>query len=218
MLTDTSRLTESPGELKRRPDGAVYHDGETIITHLNYALEPWGWDWAELDSGMDAETDEVWVLGQLSARFVVAGPDGGEQTVTTIKIERGWQKVNRLRDGSAKAPGDDKKGAATDALKRCARLLGVGLDAWAKAPAGRPAPAPRPASVNQTEAAPHSVDLSPAARADLRARYVETLARARGLDFRASWAGADVHALTDVQVEKYLTLLDNYIRRQESAA
>lgn len=137
-LTEIARLTESPGELKRRPDGAQYHDGETIITHLNYALEPWGWDWAELDGGYDAETDEVWVLGQLTARFVVESLDGDERTLQSVKIERGWQKVNRLRDGSAKSVGDDKKGAATDALKRCARLLGVGLDAWAKAAPDQP--------------------------------------------------------------------------------
>ena len=53
MLTDIARLTESPGPLKRRPDGAHYHDGETIITHLNYALGPSGWDWTELDHGYD---------------------------------------------------------------------------------------------------------------------------------------------------------------------
>lgn len=134
VLTDINRLTESPGEMKRRPDGAQYHDGESIITHLNYALQPWGWDWAELENGIDTETDEAWVLGQLTARFIVEGPDGGEQERVAVKTERGWQKINRLKDGNAKAPGDDKKGAATDALKRCARLLGVGLDAWAKAP------------------------------------------------------------------------------------
>lgn len=149
MLTDITRLTESPGEMKKRPDGAQYHDGESIITHLNYSLMPWGWDWEELENGIDTETDEVWVLGRLTARFVVESFDGGEVERVTSKTERGWQKINRLRDGSAKSPGDDRKGADTDALKRAARLLGVGLDAWAKAPqkpAQRPAQKPKPAA------------------------------------------------------------------------
>lgn len=49
-----------------------------------------------------------------------------------VKEDRGWQPVNRKKDGSLISLGNDFKGADTDALKRCARLLGVGLDAWEK--------------------------------------------------------------------------------------
>jgi len=146
-MTPFERLTESPGPMQRHPHtGADYYTGEQIITHLNYALGPDGWDWQPLDHGLDVEADEVWVLGQLSARFVVHDPnDEGYRTTTAVKIERGWQPVNRKRSGERISLGNDYKAAATDALKRCARLLGVGLDAWAKdEPTRHAADAPRP--------------------------------------------------------------------------
>jgi hypothetical protein len=221
-LTNVDRLTESPGELKRRPDGARYHDGETIITHLNYALEPWGWDWSELDSGTDPDTDEVWVLGQLVARFVVAGPDG-EQVVTTTKIERGWQKINRLRDGAPKSPGDDRKGAATDALKRCARLLGVGLDAWAKSTPGPVRSSAPGSSLDDDRQADRPLpvaqaSLSPSERERRTAEYLDLLARAKDRDFRASWTSQDPSRWSDVQLMKYADVLTAYLARHQGAA
>jgi hypothetical protein len=120
--------------LKHPHTGANYHEGEAIITHLNYALGPDGWDWEWLDQGIDAEADEVWVLGKLTARFVMLDPsDESVITRSSLKSERGWQGITRSKT-NAKAIdlGNNYKAAATDALKRCARLLGVGLDAWAK--------------------------------------------------------------------------------------
>jgi hypothetical protein len=226
MATDFTKLTESPGEMKRRPnDGANYFDGEQIVSHLNYALTPAGWDWLPLDHGMDAEADEVWVLGQLTARFAVAAPDGeGVVTLTTVKVERGWQKINRLRaDNSYKSLGDDYKAADTDALKRCARLLGVGLDAWAKGgqvsqPAqqrqqsqDRPTPTPRPR--NQ----PQATEIPLADRPTLLARYGEMLEHAQQLGHRASWVGQDTDKLSPAQLQRYADLLGTFIARHQTA-
>jgi hypothetical protein len=133
MVTDITRLTQSPGPMKKHPhSGANYHDGEAIITHLNYALGPDGWDWEWVDQGLDAEADEVWVLGKLTARFVAhADADEGYKTTAATKTVKGWKAVSRKKnDKSIYQLGDDYKAADTDALKRAARLLGVGLDAW----------------------------------------------------------------------------------------
>jgi hypothetical protein len=133
MVTDISRLTESPGTMLKHPStGANYHEGEAIITHLNYALGPDGWDWEWLDQGFDADGDAVWVLGKLTARFVAQAADGeGHATTAATKTVKGWKAASRKKnDKSLYQLGDDYKAADTDALKRAARLLGVGLDAW----------------------------------------------------------------------------------------
>jgi hypothetical protein len=135
MVTDISRLTESPGPMLKHPStGANYHEGEAIITHLNYALGPAGWDWEWLDQGIDADADEVWVLGKLTARIIEhADEDEGYTTLTVEKTVKGWQQIARRKvDGKVVDLGNNYKAADTDALKRAARLLGVGLDAWAK--------------------------------------------------------------------------------------
>lgn len=140
-VTDTSRLTESPGPMLVK-NGARYHDGEQIISHLNYSLGPAGWDWEEMERGYDEMADQVWVRGKLTARFVSDGPDGYATTEAT-KIECGWNEVKRSKNDRTKLVdlGSDYKGADTDALKRAARLFGVGLDAWEK---GGPAPRQHP--------------------------------------------------------------------------
>lgn len=181
MVTDLSRLTESPGVMLKHPhSGADYYTGEQIITHLNYALGPDGWDWTPLDRGLDAEADEVWVLGQLTARFLVDAPDhDGYEMRTTVKIECGWQPINKKRDGSRISLGNDYKAAATDALKRCARLLGVGLDAWAKDEPASARPAARPSTPPQEQAPPKPLKTKAELVADLNRGIAS--ARALGL-------------------------------------
>ncbi len=140
--TDTSLLTKSPGPMLKHPQtGANYYDGESIISHLNYALGPNGWDWEWVGEGWDEQADEVWVLGRLTARFVVdAMNDEGYELHTASKTVKGWQPVNRRKsDKTPVSLGNDYKGADTDALKRAARLLGVGLDAWEKPGTQQPA-------------------------------------------------------------------------------
>lgn len=127
------RLAESPGTMAHLPNnGAAYHSGEQIVTHLNRVLGPDGWSFHILDSGEEADSDECWVFGQITA--IING-------ATVVKQDYGSQAFKRRRDtGKFIAKWDDKKAATTDALKRCARLLGVGLDAWAneRAPSWKP--------------------------------------------------------------------------------
>ncbi|MBI4494548.1 MAG: hypothetical protein HY690_17350 [Chloroflexi bacterium] len=96
-----------------------YITGEQAVTRLNEVLGVAGWSFRVLEHGYHEEADEVWVLGELTANF------GG----TVVNRQQfGSQKVKRSRASSTPLDiGFDLKGASTDALKKCASLLGVGL-------------------------------------------------------------------------------------------
>lgn len=127
------RLSASVGPMAKLPNnGASYHTGEQVITHLNRVLGPQAWSFVILASGEEVDSEECWVLGQITA--VIDGE-------TVVKQDYGSQAFKRTKDRSKfVSKGEDRKAAATDALKRCARLLGAGLDAWAneRAPSWRP--------------------------------------------------------------------------------
>jgi hypothetical protein len=103
-----------------------YVTGEQVTTRLNETLGFLAWDFRIVEHGIHAEADECWALGELSVTV-----DG--RTVTRQQF--GSQKVKRSRSsGSPLDIGFDLKGAATDALKKCASLIGVGLYLWKKEP------------------------------------------------------------------------------------
>ena len=96
-----------------------YITGEQCVSRLNEVLGVAGWSFAIKEHGLNAEADEAWVLGEISANF------GGAMVV---RQQFGSQKVKRSRaSGVPLDIGFDLKGAATDCLKKCAMLLGVGL-------------------------------------------------------------------------------------------
>ena len=96
-----------------------YITGEQGISRLCEVLGVARWSLKVVEHGFHAEADEAWVLGELTANF------GG--TIVT-RQQFGSQKVKRSRgSGTPLDIGFDLKGAATDALKKCAMLLGVGL-------------------------------------------------------------------------------------------
>ena len=101
-----------------------YITGEQCVSRLNETLGVAGWNFRILEHGISAEADECWVLGELTATF-------GSTTVTRQQF--GSQKVKRSRaSGTPLDIGFDLKGAATDALKKCASLVGVALYLWKK--------------------------------------------------------------------------------------
>jgi hypothetical protein len=95
-----------------------YVTGGQVTQRLNDVLGPLGWEFAILAHGEDHK--EYWVRGRLT----VYRPDG-----TPISKEQfGSQKLKVIRStGEPLDIGFDLKGAATDALKKCASLFGVGL-------------------------------------------------------------------------------------------
>ena len=96
-----------------------YITGEQVARRLNEVLGVGGWSFRVLRHEINAEADEAWALGELVAQI-------GERTV--IRQQFGSQKLRRSRSTGAPLDlGFDLKGASTDALKKCASLLGVGL-------------------------------------------------------------------------------------------
>lgn len=96
-----------------------YITGEQAISRLNEVLGVGGWSFRVLQHGLIEEADEIWVLGELTATI-----DGR----SVVRQQFGSQKIKRARtSGTPLDIGFDFKGATTDALKKCASLLGVGL-------------------------------------------------------------------------------------------
>lgn len=101
------------------PRGLTYISGQQVVERLNDVLGTGGWSFEIKEHGFDTESDEVWVIGHLEA--VIDGQG-------VVREQAGSQKHNRRRaDKTIVDYGFDLKGAGTDALKKCASLLGVGL-------------------------------------------------------------------------------------------
>jgi hypothetical protein len=123
QAADIYQLLAAPFESTFRDQrGGVdleYITGEQCVTRLNQVLGPLGWSFVVREHGINAESDEAWVLGELT---IVR--DG----LTATRQQFGSQKLKRARQsGTPLDIGFDLKGATTDALKKCASLVGVGL-------------------------------------------------------------------------------------------
>jgi hypothetical protein len=96
----------------------TYITGEQAISRLNEVLGHDGWSFRIISSTV--VEDEVLVLGELAVLT--------EGDPSAIRQQYGSQKIKRKRDSSTILDiGFDYKGAATDALKKCASMIGVGL-------------------------------------------------------------------------------------------
>ena len=167
-----------------------YVEGHNVIHRLNESLEG---AWSFEITHHEVREDEVLVLGRLSAEGIT-------------KMQFGVSQVTREKgSGTLVSLGDDLKAAATDALKKCATFLGVGLHlyggrlvggrapdarAWAAPP--RPpvprapaAPAPAPQSPNGNGASPSSPGTSHTNGIAATPRQLDAIwkvARAKGLE------------------------------------
>jgi hypothetical protein len=91
-----------------------YIEGHAVIQRLNDAFDG-EWSFTMTKYEIMKETDEVIVIGQLNA--------GG-----IVKSQFGSSRITRAKEtGDIISLADDLKAAATDALKKAATLLGVGL-------------------------------------------------------------------------------------------
>ena len=113
----------SQEEIKQR-DGSFgqtlnYVSGYTVIDRLNQAFESL---WSFEIVSHEIHQDEVIVIGKLSAEGIA-------------KSQFGSSRITRTREtGEAVSLASDLKSAATDALKKCATLLGIGLHLYADKP------------------------------------------------------------------------------------
>jgi len=149
--------------------------GEQVTTRLNEVLGVGLWQFHVIQFSVDQAADEVVALGELRA-FI----DG--QWITRQQF--GGQKIKRRKGGEINSLADDHKGAATDAMKKCASLLGVGLylmvssATWhqgvppRQAEAARTARTARPAAAaaSQAPARPAAVPAAPATAGDAPAQ------------------------------------------------
>lgn len=105
-------------EIRQRDGGhgqvLDYVEGHTVITRLNEAFDG-VWDFVIKSFEVSEARDEVIVVGRLVA--------GG-----VTKMQFGASAITRSKtDNQPVSIADDLKAAATDALKKCATLFGVGL-------------------------------------------------------------------------------------------
>jgi hypothetical protein len=110
-----------PEAIKTRPGaygGSLsYLEGHTVIARLN---EAFGGNWSFEVVTHEILDEEVLVLSRLRA-----------ESANVVKMSFGSSRITR--DDRTKKPiaiGDDLKAAATDALKKSATLLGVGLNLY----------------------------------------------------------------------------------------
>jgi hypothetical protein len=118
---DPSQIKQRKGNFGDRLD---YIEGHAVIKRLNDAFNG---DWSFEVASHQVLDEEVLVVGKLKAAGI-------------IKMQFGSSKVTRnSHDGSLVSLGDDLKAAATDALKKTATLMGVGLHLYEeKRPQDRP--------------------------------------------------------------------------------
>ena len=116
-----------PEAIRTRPGaygGSLsYLEGHTVVQRLNEAFDG-GWSFEVV--AHEVLDHEVLVVGKLRA-----------ETSGVVKMSFGSSRITRDdRSGKPIALGDDLKAASTDALKKAATLLGVGLSLYG----GQPVP------------------------------------------------------------------------------
>ncbi len=99
--------------LGREGQEVYYLETASVIRRLNEAWEG-DWSFEVKDKGIDREAGCVWVLGRLTC--------GG-----VVKEQFGSKIISLSSDGAMVDLGSDLKAATSDALKKCATLLGVGI-------------------------------------------------------------------------------------------
>jgi hypothetical protein len=104
--------TEKHKQRSQAGQELTYLPAEAVISRLNEVLGFTNWSFRVVREGYTGE--EAWVLGRIEAHV-----DGGE----LVREQYGTMATKRGQYDST----DVMKGAATDALKKCASLIGVGL-------------------------------------------------------------------------------------------
>jgi hypothetical protein len=110
-------------QLKKGGASLTYIPVSEVITRLNKVLGFDGWSYEILKCERDA-LDPDFIVAHV--RLTVY-PRDGEQFLIVNKDGFGGQKIKRTKNGDIVDLGDEMKGAVSDALKKAAQALGVGL-------------------------------------------------------------------------------------------
>lgn len=134
MKRDVLTRAFPPEQIKQREGqgGRMlnYIEAHAVIARLNEACGEDGWSFEIVEHQI--LDDEVIVVAKLTAG-------------TVTKMSFGGSSVTRSRDGLSTSIADDLKAAGSDALKKAASLLGIGLHLYAGTDA-RATPPPTAAS------------------------------------------------------------------------
>jgi hypothetical protein len=192
-----------PAQIRQRKgrNGLLdYVEGHTVIARLNEAFDG-AWSFEVVSH--EIREEEVLVLGRLAAEGVV-------------KMQFGASQVTRDRESKALVSlGDDLKAAATDALKKCATFLGVGLHLYGEKPLRPVAPSGARAS-NPNGAKPASSgDRATPRQLDA----IGKVGKAKGLDgdevdrLSQQAFGKKPEALTQIEAAALIKELSNLRRK-----
>ncbi len=112
-------------QLSKGGTSLTYIPVSEVITRLNRVLGVDMWSYEIIHAGRD-ELDPEFVTAhvRLTATFV---PTDDAPSLTVKKDGVGGQKIKRTRNGDIVDLGDELKGAVSDALKKAAQHLGVGI-------------------------------------------------------------------------------------------
>jgi len=112
-------------QLKKGGASLTYIPVSEVITRLNKVLGVDMWSYEVVSCARDSlDPDYIVAHVRLTATFV---PTDSAPTLTVVKDGIGGQKIKRTRAGDIVDLGDEMKGAVSDALKKAAQHLGVGI-------------------------------------------------------------------------------------------
>lgn len=113
---------EMERELRKGGTTLIYIPVSEVIARLNRVFGPYGWSTEIIKCERDA-LDPDFIVAHV--RLTVKNDDDWGPLVT--KDGFGGQKIKRTKQGEIVDLGDEFKGAVSDALKKAAQQLGVGL-------------------------------------------------------------------------------------------
>jgi len=112
-------------QLRKGGTSLTYIPVSEVITRLNKVLGVDMWSYEIVSCARDAiDPDFIVAHVSLTATFV---PTNDAPNITVVKHGIGGQKIKRTKSGDIVDLGDEMKGAVSDALKKAAQHLGVGL-------------------------------------------------------------------------------------------
>lgn len=95
-----------------------YIGGDKVVERLNDVVGVTNWSFTISDRIIDVDIGHIAILGRL-----VVVRDG----IETVREQWGSSVIETYSNGRVVSLGDNIKAATTDALKKCATLIGVGL-------------------------------------------------------------------------------------------
>lgn len=174
-----------------------YVEAHAVIQRLNEALES-DWSFEILNHRIMEEANEVIVLGQLSTHGIT-------------KCQFGSSAVTKNKQtGEVMSLADDLKAAASDSLKKCATMLGVGLHLYGTRQSADKDPGGSEENVTPIRKARGSKasQLSNGRISSKQHQYILSLAQSRG------WTRKEI---SEHCVQSYGASLD-YITRKDASA